>query len=272
MAKTAIVTGASQGIGKATALEFARQGYNIVLAARQADRLEAAATEVRSIGLEALTLPTDVKDPVQVNNLVQKALAQFGSIDVLVNNAGIFQLGPLEDCSLSDWHQIIDTNIWGYIHTIEALLPHFLERGTGTIVNISSIGGLVAIPYHTPYTTSKFAVAGMTKAMHAELAPKGIHVCGIYPNFIQTNIIERALFRGHNEETANARYEMVNKVLQSSVLEKPEDVAQAIWQAVKHKRSDVVVGTANLLKATYQLFPSLMQSMFRRLFGLNERC
>lgn len=180
MANTVIITGASQGIGKATALEFARQGYDIVLADRQPDRLEAAATEVRSLGREALAIPTDVRDPEQVNNLVQKALAHFGHIDVLINDAGIYYMGPVEEASLNDWQQVIDTNLWGYIHTIHALLPHFLERGTGTM--------------------------------------------------------------GKDEETAHARSQLLDKAFHSPVLEKPEDVAQAIWKAVKLKRSDVVVG------------------------------
>lgn len=185
MVNTALVTGASQGIGKATALLFARQGYNIVLAARQSDRLESVAREVRELGREAVAIPTDVRDLQQVNNLAQKAIAHFGNVDVLVNNAGIFALGSVEEFLLSDWQQVIDTNLWGYIHTIEALLPHFLERGKGTIVNVSSIGGIVPIPYQTPYTTSKYAITGLTKALQSELSPKGIQVCGIYPNFIE---------------------------------------------------------------------------------------
>ena len=270
MANTVIITGASQGIGKATALQFARQGYDIVLAARQPDRLEAVATEVRSLGREALAIPTDVRLPLQVNNLVEKAIAHFGHIDLLINDAGIYYMGPLEEASLSDWHQIIDTNLWGYIHTINALLPHFLERGSGTIVNVSSIGGLDPIPFQVPYTTSKYAITGLTKALHAELSPKGIHVCGIYPSFIRTRLMERALFRGKDKQTAQARYELVDKAFHSPLLEKPEDVAQAIWHAVKYRKSDVVVGTAKFWTTIFHLFPNLMKPIFRRVFGMGE--
>lgn len=271
MTNIVVITGASQGIGKATALKFAREGYNIVLAARQPERLESAASEIRSLGREALAIPTDVKQPEQVKNLIQKSLDHFGHIDVLINNAGIFYLGPVSEASLEDWHEIIDTNLWGYIHTINAILPYFLERKSGTIVNVSSIGGLNDIPYQIPYTTSKFAVTGLTKSLNAELSPKGIHVCGIYPSFIRTKLMERALFRGKDKQTAQARSELVNKALQSPLLEKSEDVAEAIWKGVKYKRSDVIVGTAKLWTSAYNLFPSLMKPLVRRVFGMSER-
>ncbi|MDZ8183584.1 MAG: SDR family oxidoreductase [Nostoc sp. ChiSLP02] len=270
MTNTVIITGASQGIGKATALLFARHDYNIVLAARQLDRLEATAAEIREMGQEAIAISVDVRDPLQVNDLIQKAIHRFDGVDVLINNAGIFGLGPVEDFSLDDWHQIIDTNLWGYIHTINAILPHFLERGKGTIVNVSSIGGIEAIPYQIPYTTSKYAITGLTKSLHAELSPKGIHVSGIYPSFIRTQLMERAIFRGQDEETTNARSELVNTAVHTPVLETPEDVAKSIWSAVKDQRSEVLVGTTNLWHAIYNLSPSLMKSLFRRTFGMKE--
>ncbi len=267
MASTVLITGASQGIGKATALLFARKGYDLVLAARQADRLAAVAQEVETLGRSALAVPTDVRDPLQVNTLAQKALEHYGSIDVLVNNAGIYISGPVEQFSLSDWHQAVDTNFWGYVHTIQALLPHFLERGTGTIVNLSSIGGKVPTPYLTPYCASKFAVTGLTESMHSELKPKGIHVCGIYPNLIKSSLMERAIFQGKDDQDAQARRDQLNKVLSVPVVEKPEDVAQAIWDAVKHQKSEVMVGSANISQTAYRLFPGLMQWVFRQTLG-----
>lgn len=267
MAKTVMITGASQGIGKATALQFARHGYDVVLAARQLDRLEAAATEVRALNRTALAISTDVRDSEQVKALVEQAIAQFGHIDVLINDASIYYMGPVEAASLDDWQQVINTNLWGYIHTIHALLPHLLQRGQGTIVNVSSIGGLDPIPYQVPYTTSKYAVTGLTKALRAELAPKGIHVCGIYPSFIRTRLMERALFRGKD---AQARYELVDRAFHSPLLETPEDVAKAIWAAVKHDRSEVVVGTAKLWTTLFHLAPGVMKPLIRRVFGKRD--
>jgi short-subunit dehydrogenase len=259
-----LITGASQGIGKATALLFARKGYDLVLAARQADRLTAVGQEVQSLGRAALTVPTDVRDADQVNALVNKALDQYSAIDVLINNAGIYISGPAEQFSLEDWHNTIDLNLWGYIHTIHALLPHFLERGSGTIVNLSSIGGKVPAPYLVPYCTSKFAVTGLTESLHSELKPKGIHVCGIYPNVIKSSLMERAIFRGKDEEDEQARRDQLNQVVSTPVVEKPEDVAQAIWDAVEHQRSEVLVGSANVSNGAYRLFPGLMQLLFRQ--------
>lgn len=270
MAETVLITGASQGIGRETTLLFARQGYNIVLAARKADRLEALAQEVRAMGRSALAIPTDVKDPEQVNTLVQKALEHFGAIDVLINNAGIYMLGPVEKFSLDDWHAVIDTNLWGYIHTLHALLPHLLERGTGTIVNVGSIGGKVPIPYQTPYTTSKYAVTGLTEALHAELEAKGIRVCGIHPNFIKTDLMERAIFRGKDEQDAQQRHDWVQNAVNNPLLENPEKVAQAILDAVKHHKSDVLVGSAKVSKTAYNFFPGLMQWVFRRTFAMRD--
>ena len=126
---SAIITGGSQGIGKATALLFARKGYDLVLSARSPEVLEATVAEVGKIGIKVLAVKCDVSQEAEVNALISKALENFGSIDVLINNAGICMTGPIENTSLSDWHRVMDVNVWGYIHTIHALLPHFLQLG-----------------------------------------------------------------------------------------------------------------------------------------------
>ena len=266
MAPTVLITGASQGIGKATALLFAKNGYDLVLASRRVEPLTAAAQEVQALGQKVLAVPCDVKDPQQIANLVNKTLAEYGSIDVLVNNAGIYSSGTVEDFSLEDWHQTIDTNLWGYIHTIHALLPAMIARGSGTIVNLVSIAGKVPISYLVPYSTSKFAVAGLTESMHSELKPKGIHVCGIYPSVIRSSLLERAIFRGKDEEDAAARRKQLEQVVSVPVVEKPEDVAKAVWDAVKNQRAEILVGSASVSKAAYGLMPGFMQWLFRQGF------
>ncbi|MBD2257537.1 SDR family oxidoreductase [Pseudanabaena sp. FACHB-2040] len=266
MASTVLITGASQGIGRAIASLFARHGYNLILAARNCDRLNQFAEELVANNHSVLVVPTDVKDAAQVEALVQKALAEFGTIDVLVNNAGIYISGPADEFSLEDWHQAIDTNLWGYIHTIHALLPHFVARRAGTIVNLGSIGGKVPLPYLVPYSTSKFAVTGLTRSLHAELAPKGIHVCGVYPNIIKTSFLERAIFSGNSEADREARRKQVEQVVQVPFVEKPEKVAAAVWKAVTQRRREIVVGSAKLSAASYRLLPQGMEWMIRRVF------
>lgn len=266
MEPTVLITGASQGIGKATAFLFAQNGYRVVLAARQNDRLQSVAHELREASYPAIAIPADVRDPNQVQMLVEKAIDAYSAIDVLVNNAGIYISGPVEEFTLDDWHQAIDTNLWGYIHMVHALLPHFLTRRSGAIVNVCSVGGKVPLPYLAPYTTSKFAITGLTEALHTELSPKGIHVGGVYPNIIKTNFLERAIFRGKSPEDTQSRRRQVEEILEVPIVEKPEDVARAIWETVQEKKTNVVVGSANMSVASHSLFPGVMQWIFRKTF------
>ncbi|WAL61732.1 SDR family NAD(P)-dependent oxidoreductase [Thermocoleostomius sinensis] len=266
MSPTVLITGASEGIGKATALVFAHRGYDVILAARHSEQLATVANEIQALGRSALAVPTDVRLFEQVSTLINTALDKYGSIDVLVNNAGIYISGPVARFSLDDWRQTIDTNLWGYIHTVHALLPHLLQQGSGTIVNVCSIGGKTAIPYLTPYTTSKFAITGFTEALHAELAPKGIHVCGVYPNLIKSDFLDRAIFRGNDTQDVVDRKQQIEQVLRIPVVEKPDDVANAIWNGVKHQRAEVIVGSAKLSIVADAILPGMMQRFMRLIF------
>lgn len=259
MTSTVLITGASQGCGRATALLFARKGYNLVLAARNETRLEATAKEVRSISNSVLAIPTDVGDAKQVELLAEKALGFSEKIDVLINNAGICLTGPIEDTSLEDWQQLMNTNFWGYLHLIKALMPHFLERKTGSIVNVGSFGGKMPLPEMTAYCASKYAVTGLTETMRLELTPKGIHVCAVHPGVINSNFLERAQFRGVDDAEVESRQEEMNSLLKSGWISQPEDIAKAIWDAVKKKKSEVVVGPAFLATEAYRLFPGFLQ-------------
>lgn len=259
MSSTVLITGASQGCGRATALLFARKGYNLVLAARNETRLEATAKEVRAISNSVLAVPTDVGDAKQVERLVEKAIGFCEKIDVLINNAGICMTGPIEDTSLEDWQQLMNTNFWGYLHPIKALMPHFLERKTGSIVNVGSFGGKMPLPEMTAYCASKYAVTGLTETMRLELTPKGIHVCAVHPGVINSNFLERAQFRGVDDAEVESRREEMNSLLKSGWVSQPEDIAEAIWNAVKKKKSEVVVGPCFLATEAYRLFPGFLQ-------------
>jgi NADP-dependent 3-hydroxy acid dehydrogenase YdfG len=264
MAPTVLITGASQGSGKATARLFAQKGYRVVLAARQPERLQSAAYEVQSLGGDALAIPTDVGDRTQVETLIQKAIAQFGVIDVLVNNAGICLTGPVEHTTPDDWQQIMNTNFWGYVYTIQALLPHFLENRQGSIVNVGSFGGKMPLPNMTAYCASKYAVTGLTNTLRLELAPQGIHVAAVHPGVINSSFMERALFRGENAQDEHQRRNQMQSVLESAWVSQPDDIAKAVWDAVTNKKPEIGVGMVAIATEVYRLFPSLTEWLISR--------
>lgn len=252
---TALITGASQGSGRAIARRFVYEGYDVVIAARQEDRLRTVAAELAQSGHQVLAIPTDVGKATEVSALVKKALNQYGSIDVLVNNAGICLTGAMADTSLDDWQHVLDTNLWGYVHTIHALLPSMLAQGHGTIVNIGSFGGKMPLPGMTAYCASKYAVTGLTDTLRLELAPQGIHVALVQPGVINSDFLERAMFRGE----ADAGRSQMEQMLTRSWVSQPEDIANAVWDAVTKRRAEIVVGPMALATEAYRLFPSLVQ-------------
>jgi len=265
--KVVLVTGGSEGIGRAIAQKFAKADYRVAIAARTPEKLVEAASELKMQSANpVMPIPTDVRDPDQVKQLVEKVIAEFGQLDVLVNNAGLYSSGPTEAFSLEDWHEVIDTNLWGYIHTIHAVLPYFVAQRSGAIVNICSIAGKVPMPYQTIYTTSKHAISGLSQSLHAELAPKGIHVCAIYPNIIRTDFPEKAVLRGSTPEDKEARYKQLEQTLSVPFVEKPDDVANAVWQALNNQESDRVPGSAKLLNGMNSVMPQLTQWMLQTVF------
>lgn len=259
MASHVLITGGSQGAGKATALRFAEQGWDVTIAAREGDRLNKVAEQIRSLGQKALAVPTDVGNAEAVNALIASSLETFGKIDALVNNAGICLTGPMVNTSLEDWRQIIDTNLWGYIYTIQAALPAMLEQGKGSIVNVGSFGGKMPLPNMTAYCTSKYAITGLTETLRLELSSKGIHIGIVQPGVIDSNFMERAMFRGGDGTEADERRDQMNKTLTSGLASKPEDIAAAVWRMVEKKQDETVVGPVAVATGLNRLFPGLTQ-------------
>ncbi|EDX83839.1 NAD dependent epimerase/dehydratase family [Synechococcus sp. PCC 7335] len=259
MSQHVLITGASQGTGKATALKFASKGWDVTLAARQADRLQAVAEQIEAMGSKAIALPTDVGSADQVSALIEKSLSTFGKIDTLINNAGICLTGPMANTSLEDWHRIFDTNFWGYVHTIRAVLPAMLSAGKGTIINVGSIGGKMPMPNMTAYCASKYALTGMTETLRLELVSKGIHVGIVHPGIIDSDFLERAQFRGSDDQAIQDRQNQMNQALQSGLASQPEDIANAIWKAVQQEQNEVVVGVSAIATNLNRLFPALTQ-------------
>lgn len=259
MTNHVLITGASQGAGKATALLFARRGWDVTLAARQSDRLTTVAQQIRALGRQALAVPTDVGSAEQVTVLIEQSIETFGAVDALINNAGICLTGPAINTSLEDWHRILDTNLWGCIHTIHGLLPLMLRRGKGTIINVGSFGGKMPLPEMAAYCTSKYALTGLTESLRLELAPKGIHVGVVHPGIINSDFLERAIFRGQTEAEMGDRQRQMAQMLQSGWVSQPEDIAQAVWKAVEQRQNEIVVGPAAIATELNRLLPHLTQ-------------
>ena len=191
--RIAVVTGAGSGIGRATAAALAREGADLVLADVNDDRLEESRSEIGKLGRKALAVHTDVSKRGDVQALFDKSIAEMGRVDILMNNAGVHISGPVEKIPLADWEWIIGINLWGVIHGVSVFLPHMLERGSGHIINTASMAGLLGMADPSiPYTTTKFAVMGLSESLAVYLRMKGIGVTVICPGLVQTNIIEGA--------------------------------------------------------------------------------
>ena len=167
------------------------------------------------------------------------------------------------ETTIEDWEKIINVNLWGYIYPIKALLPHFLERKQGNIINIGSFGGKVPLPNMTAYCTSKHAIVGLTETLRLELEPQGIHVSGVHPSVTNTDFLERAIFKNSDPQTEAKQRQEMAKMLESPLASSADDVAQAIWDAVKHPQAEIVVGSAKIPTFLHRLFPSITQGMLQ---------
>ncbi|WP_419494669.1 SDR family oxidoreductase [Chryseobacterium bernardetii] len=191
--ETVVITGASSGIGKATAEAFAEQGADLVLAARNEEALKETAEICRSLGVAVLAVPTDVSVAEEVAHLVNEALQFSGKIDYWVNNAGVLAFGKFEEIPVDVTDQIIKTNLLGYMHSAHAVLPVFKRQKKGVLLNNISIGGWMPAPYGTAYTASKYGIRGMTETLQGEVSDfPDIHICALYPGFQKSSGIEHA--------------------------------------------------------------------------------
>lgn len=185
--KTVVITGATSGIGRATALEFARHGTKLVLAARQKDVLDEMVDLCDRLGGKAIAVVADVTDAEAMAQLAKDACLFGGSLDVWVNVAGIGALGEFTTIPIEVHNQVIKTNLLGYINGAHAAMTHFRKQKRGIIINLNSVGGFVAFPYSVSYTASKFGLRGYSDALRAELHDfPGIHICDVYPGFVDT--------------------------------------------------------------------------------------
>jgi NAD(P)-dependent dehydrogenase (short-subunit alcohol dehydrogenase family) len=187
----AIITGATSGIGRETALEFARAGVRVTVAGRRKERLAELVAEIEAKGGEALAVATDVAEPKQVERLVGKAVKHFGQVDTLVNNAGVGIAARFDELAIEDFRRVMEINFWGAVYACKAAVPVMKkQKSGGVIINVSSILGKRGVPFETAYCASKFALAGFSEALRTEVMADKIDVTTIFPGAIETEIFE----------------------------------------------------------------------------------
>ena len=188
MNKTILITGASRGIGHALALAYAKKQYNLVICGRNSRTLENTADEIRLLGADCLAVPCDVGKYEEVKALFDRISERFGNIDVLINNAGISHIGLLQDMSIDDWNNIINTNLSSVFSTCKLAIPDMIRNHSGSIINISSVWGVCGASCEVAYSATKGGINAFTKALAKELAPSGINVNAIACGVIDTDM------------------------------------------------------------------------------------
>ncbi|OUI82749.1 oxidoreductase [Gluconobacter sp. DsW_056] len=196
--KIVVITGASSGLGAQAALRLAEQGATVMLGARREDRIRALAEEITAKGGTALAVETDVTDRASVQNLVDTAVRTYGRIDVLLNNAGVMPLSPLENLRVDEWDLMIDVNIKGVLYGIAAALPHMKAKKSGHIINVSSVAGHRVLENSAVYSATKFAVRALSEGLRGEVKPYNLRTTVISPGAVQSELLDGI----HDEATA----------------------------------------------------------------------
>ncbi|HEY4600665.1 MAG TPA: SDR family oxidoreductase [Cerasibacillus sp.] len=213
--KTAIVTGASSGIGACIAKELAKEGANLVLAARNLDKLSEIEKEIKELDNgKVLVVQTDVTNKQHVDSLVKKAEEAFNHVDILVNNAGQMLSSKIRSGKIEEWEEMIDVNIKGVLYNIHSVLPSMLERSTGHIINIASVSGFEVTKVSTVYSATKFAVRAISTGLEKELAKTGVRVTNISPGMVDTSLTNESSWNNERKKL------------------EPKDIAKAVVYAL----------------------------------------
>lgn len=257
--KTVLITGGSRGLGLVLARELAREGARIIICARDGEGLADARRDLEMRGAEVLAVTCDLRDKRQVEAMIRQSIDRFGTLDVLINNAGTIAVGPLESMTLEDYHEQMDSNYWSAVHTILAVLPEMRRRRQGRIVNITSIGGKVSVPHLIPYCASKFALVGFSRGLRTELYKDGIIVTTVCPGLMRTGSPRNADFKGQHR----AEYAWFS-IADSSpgVSMEAEKAAHQIIEACRHGDVEIILSAPARLGAIFdQVLPEISGDM-----------
>lgn len=251
--KIVIITGASSGIGEALAEKFAKEGANVVIAARSADKLATLAQQLQKFGNQILAVPTDVTKKEDCKQLIDKTIAKFGKIDVLINNAGISMRALFEQSEVEVIEKLMDVNFYGTVYCTKYALPAILAS-KGSIVGVSSIAGYRGLPARTGYSASKFAMQGFLEALRTEVFTRGVNVLVACPGFTSSNIRKVALTADGTQQG--------DTPLEEANLMSAEECATHIYNAtVKRKRTLILTTQGKLTVFLNKLFPGFMDKM-----------
>lgn len=258
--KVVVITGGSRGLGLVMARQLAKEGAKLALCARDEAELERAKFDLLEHNSRIFTYPCDVTNKAEVGQFMNAVRQQFGQIDVLINNAGIIQVTPVENATQADFEEALKTHFWACFYTINEVLPEMRERRAGRIINISSIGGKVAFPHLLPYVTSKFALVGYSEGLRAELLKDNIYVTTVCPGLMRTGSPRNAFFKGkHKEEYAWFKISDSLPILSTSA----ESAASQIINAARRGEAELIISLpAQLGVAFHGLFPGTTADIF----------
>lgn len=236
--KVVVITGASSGIGESLVHEYTSNGYIVVLASRNHEKINEIATQIRINGGQSLAIKTDVRIEEDCKNLIAQTINKFGRIDILINNAGVSMRAMFADLDLKVIKELMDTNFWGCVYCTKYALPHIIES-KGSIVGVSSIAGYLGLPARTGYSASKYAMHGFLNTLRIEYLHDPIHVMIACPSFTSTNIRRAAL---------NSRGETQGKSPRNeSRMMNSEKVARIIYKAIKRRKRTVIISLTGKL-------------------------
>jgi NAD(P)-dependent dehydrogenase (short-subunit alcohol dehydrogenase family) len=264
--KSVVIVGGSRGLGLVIARELAAERARLTLVARDEGELQRAQAELEAEGATVSTIPCDIRNRDQVDRAMARTAAERGGIDVLINDAGIIQVGPLDHMQLEDFENAMATHFWGPLYTILAALPHLRQSTAARIVNISSIGGKIAVPHLLPYSASKFALTGLSEGLRAELMKDGIRVTTVCPGLMRTGSTYNAWFKG-NHRLEFAWFHNADSLPGLSV--DARRAARQVIEACRHGDAELVISApaklAILMNAMSPGMTAAMMSITNRL-------